>query len=527
MQRFSPLNQINATNVKDLRMAWSRDLGLTGSVQFSPVEYGGILYATGPDRVIALDATNGDLLWQYTTTLDKNTTGEKLTTSRGGVVVLEGKVYTTIGDGRVVALDATNGSEVWSTQVGKIQLADGFSSEPIFADGKIIVGPAGADTGGVPGRVVALDPSDGTVVWTFNIVPMPGEAGFDTWEPPSAAQWGGGSGWTPGAYDTESNTIIWGTGNPTPWYSTGIRSGDQLYTAGHIALDATTGKLKWYRQVVPNDEWDYDQHATPTIADLDLGNGTQRVAILPTTTGFVTVVDAASGDFIMAHNMFEAQTGQAGSVHKGYEADGTPIIDQTMRMPEPGLTVSWCPSRWVSFDAAAFSPDTGLYYRPNSLLCNNLTGELLPSDWQPGQSTVGDMIQALPDMFDRIGGISAIDPTTGKIVWENTYPYDEKSGAVATAGGLVFAAAPDRVFRAYDATTGDILWQQVLTAGMWSSPITYEVNGVQYVAVPAGGTGTDTNAHLSTVPPEVTGTGAMFVFALPNEAAAADAQGTK
>lgn len=516
MQRFSPLDQITTDNVNQLQIAWSRDLGFDGGVQFSPVEYEGVLYAVNPNTVMALDATTGDVNWTYTATLDKRTAGLAATTMRGGVVLFNGNVYASLGDGRVVALDQTDGTEVWSTQVAKIDLAEGLTSEPIFADGKIVVGPSGGDQGGVPGRIVALDPADGHVLWTFHVVPQPGTDGFDTWQPPTAAQWGGGSAWAPGSYDSESNTIFWGTGNPTPWFSPGVRSGDNLYTTSHVALDADTGALKWYHQVVPADEWDYDQHTTPTVINYTAADGTTtRAVVLPTTTGFVNVVDVATGDYLASYNIFEKQTGQKGAVHKGYTDDWKPIINEDQRMENPGDTAEWCPSRWTSFETPAYSPQTGLYYRPNSLLCMDLTGQPLPDDWQPGQSAIGDSFVAQPDKFDRLGGISAIDLKTGDIVWEFTYPYDEKSGVVATAGGLVFVASPDRVFRAFDAKTGDVLWQQTLTAAMFSSPISYEVDGTQYIAVPVGGALSATAAAMKDAPPEVSGSGSMFVFALP------------
>lgn len=510
MTRFSPLNQINSGNVGQLALSWSRALGVTGTIELSPVEYNGVLYAGAPDRVIALDATNGQQLWEWKTKLKISAI---VPTMRGGVVVFNGNVYATTGDGRVVALNAQTGKQVWSTQVGKVDLSEGFTSEPIFAGGKVVVGPSGGDAGGVPGRVVALDPQSGEIDWTFNIVPKPGQPGFDTWQPPSAAQWGGGSGWTPGAYDPTSNTIVWGTGNANPWLAEGVRSGKNLYTASHVALDASTGKLKWYHQSVPNDQWDYDQLSTATIANLTIGGQKQTVAIVPTTTGFVYLVNVATGKFLKAYNMYKELTGKEGTVHKGYQADGTPIIDRTQVM-KSGTTKTVCPFRWTSFEPAAFDPNTGLYYRPNSLACFKETAAPLPKNWKPGQAAMGYKFAFVnPPTAKRIGAVSAIDPTTGKVVWQYTWPYDEKIGVAATGGGVVFAASPDRVFRAFDAKTGKVLWSQVLTATMSTAPITYSVNGTQYVAVVVGGASA-TGIHNA--PPTVGGSAALFVFALPH-----------
>src|SRR5690606_12708635 len=215
MTRYSPLDTITPENVGQLQIVGARDLDLGGRGQFSPVVYDGILYVGASDTVLALDATNAEEIWRYQTELDENGQGSQM---RGGVVVYQGNVYASLRDGRVIALDAKTGEEVWTSAITRIELSEGITSEPIFADGKIIVGPAGGDSGGVNGRIVALSAEDGSVLWEFNIIPQPGEAGFETWDPPTAAQWGGGSAWTPGAYDPVNRLVIYGTGNPTPLY---------------------------------------------------------------------------------------------------------------------------------------------------------------------------------------------------------------------------------------------------------------------------------------------------------------------
>jgi alcohol dehydrogenase (cytochrome c) len=517
MTRYSPLKQINTSNVNQLQLAWSRALGFSaGALEASPVEYNGVLYVGGPDRVLALDATNGNLVWEWKTKLSKTAT---LNTMRGGVVVYNGNVYANTGDGRVVALNAKTGKQVWSTQVGKIKLSEGFTDEPVFADGKLVVAPSGGDAGGVPGRIIALNPKSGKVAWTFNVIPKPGQKGFDTWKPPSAAKWGGGAAWTPGAYDPKTNTIVWGTGNATPWYSIGVRAGKNLYTASKVGIDASTGKMKWYHQIVPGDEWDYDQHMTPTIATLKIDGKQQRVAINPTSTGFVNIVDLKTGKLLDSHYVYKEETGQAGTVQTGFNADGEGTIKQGARFTLKGQTKTVCPFRWTSFDAAAYSPKTGLYYRPNSLTCYKITAQPLPDDWQPGQSAIGDPASSyVPQGTKYLGNIAAIDPTTGKIAWQVKWPYDEKVGVAATAGGLVFVPSPDRVFRALDAKTGKVLWQQTLPAAMSTGAITYKVNGTQYVAVPAGGSGQAIAQKLPSAPALVHSTGdTLFVFALSNQ----------
>jgi len=516
MHRFSPLDQIDADNVDDMRLAWSRGLEFVIDAQFSPTVYQGTMYVNGADRVVALDAATGDQIWSYVVELDENTDSLTRDRSRGGPVVYDGKVFHALGDGRVVALDRMTGEEIWSTQVGDISLAEGFSSAPIFADGKIILGPSGADTGGSSGRVVAADVETGEIMWTFNTVPQPGEPGFETWSPPSAAQYGGGSAWVPGAYDPESNTVIYGVGQPIPWWAGSQRQGDNLYTSSWVALDGATGELKWYHQVVPQDEWDLDQIATPMVVDVDLEDmGERRVAVLPTVTGFLVWVDVETGEFLKYEQYMPEVT-----IHTGYEPDGTPIIDDSYRWTDEsqaGESRLVCGFRWVDFEPAAYSPETDLYYRPNSYDCIDLAQGPRPDDWQPGESAINITgFTALPDRFERVGGISAIDLKTGDIAWEFGTEYSQRSGVTATAGGLVFMGSPDRHFRAFDAATGEVLFDQVLPAYISANPITYAVDGKQYVAIPVGGQGGIVIYRSSDSAPVVTSDVSLFVFALPD-----------
>ncbi len=510
MTRFSPLNQINRGNASRMRLNWSRSLGYRTTAQFSPVVYKGVMYVNGPDRVAAIDATNGNLVWEYKVKLNEKA-WLGIGRARGSVVVYDGKVFHNLGDGRTVALDIKTGKEVWSVQVGNVELAEGFTSGPIFANGKLIVGPSGADAGGVNGRVIALDPKDGKTLWTFNTIPKPDEPGFETWETPGAAQFGGGSAWNVGAYDSVTKTVIYGVGQPTPWYNFGFRKGDVLYTASWVALDVDSGKLKWYYQVVPGDEWDADQIPTPTITDMRIGGQNKRVAILPTTTGFLTTFDMETGKLINGWQMMPVT-----SIHKGFTPDGKPIIDQSMRFQASGDSRLLCSFRWVNWEPGAYSPATGLYYRPNVLDCRDLINKALPADWKPGQIALNVEFKPQLDRFPRLGGLSAIDPKTGKVAWEFTYGYANNAGPVVTGGGLVFSGFLDRVFRVFNAQTGKVLFQQVMPAYMNTAAMTYAVNGKQYVAVTVGGTSPGSAVDRQTnQPASVDGEATVFVFALP------------
>ncbi len=517
MTRYSPLDQITTDNVANLRIAWTRSLATSFQYQGSPVEYDGTIYVNATDRVIALDATNGDLKWEHEFKINQDVLGNlNGQVMRGSVVVYQGDVFTTTADGHVVALDAASGDVVWDQLVADQKNLEGFSAGPIFADGKIVVGPSGADAGGVPGRIIALDPKTGDTLWTFHTVPHPGEKGFDTWDPPSAAQTGGGSAWTPGAYDPSSKTLIYGVGNPIPvgirdHSGDIVRKGDNLYTDSYVGIDITDGSLKWYHQIVPNDVWDGDEPDTPIVANLNLGGNQKTVAILPLTQGFVVLDNASDGTFLDSYKFMPETT-----YLTGFDANGKPQIDDSYRYTDINQTKLDCAFRWVDFEPAAFSPDTGLYYRPNTYNCVNMTNHPNPSGWQLGQPAFPYSTEALTDKFDTYGHLSAIDPTTGKEVWSYPTPYAQFMGPVATKGGLVFAGFADRTFRAFDAKTGDVLWHQGLPALIGSNPITYSVDGTQYVAIVDGGTGSGIfGSHQSSAPDAVQGSLSLFVFALP------------
>lgn len=518
--RYSPLSQINRSNVNQLRLAWSLDLGFDGRFQGSPVVWDGIMYITSPEGVVAVDATNGQPIWEYWGELHE---AALPSIRRGAPVVYDGKVYITQSDASVVALDAKTGEEIWKTVVGDASRGELFTTGPILAAGKIVVGPAGADHAGAPGRIIALDAQTGEIVWTFNTVPRsPEDPGWDTWYPMKPS-WedgvGGGSAWNFGVYDPVTNIIVWGVGQPTPWDRLDHRRKDpdgviseDLFTASFVALDADTGELKWYHQVVPGDEWDYDQHTVPVIADIEIGGEIRHVAILPTTTGFVVVVDAATGEFIHAHQYHPEVT-----VHLGYTPDGKPIINPAARYTEVGQLFRQCPGiRWAHIAPGAFSPDTGLYYRPNQHACQDMVAQTLPENWQPGQRAYWyDMRpQTAEHMFERWGGLTAINPATGEVAWDFGYDYPNNAGVLATGGGLVFALFQDRHLRAFDAWTGEILWEQILPGSTEASPITYEVNGKQYVAALVGGFMTYPKPG-SDLPPIPAARPSVLVFALP------------
>lgn len=524
--RFSPLDQINTSNVGDLAISWARDLGFQQAHQGSPSVWDGMMYISTQTGVLALDATNGSVMWEYASP----NIGDVITDSavRGAPIVYEGKVYATMRYGATVALDAKTGDELWFTQLTQEELNEGFTTNPIFANGNIVQAPSGADFGGAPGKIHAVGAEDGELLWTFDIVPMsPDDPAYETWTNPPGweAGIGGASAWNSGAYDPLSNTILYGTGQPTPWDRIGDRRADpdgevtsDLYSVSWVAVDADTGEIRWYHQVVPGDEWDSDQHTVPLFATIDYNGETRRVAIMATTTGYVLVVDAITGRMLEAHPGAEEFT-----VHLGYDEDFNPIInDEARAQTQSGENFRLCPGlRWAHIAPPAFSPDTGLYYRPNQMGCIQYQGQMMPEDWSAGDPAyffgVGPSEE--DDWFDRLGALTAFDPVTGDVAWEFGYDYGYDAAPVATAGGLVMSGFTDRVFRAFDAATGEVLFEQTLTAGGRGGTITYEVDGTQYVAVitgmntPSPAVIPDYNPNVDQ-PLPVAGNTSVFVFAL-------------
>lgn len=527
--RFSPLAQIDRSNVADLRLVWAADLGFTGRVQGTPAAWSGTLYVSTTDGVMAFDAATGAPAWAYAEDSNERTsTGLPRQAPRGGPVVVPdlaggpAVVVALPSSPTVVALDAATGALRWRSDVGNPEFAEALRTNPLLAGDVLVVGPTGADLSPVPGRLVGLRVADGSIAWQFDLVPVreddPARSSWSPVPPGRAFGVGGGTGWNAGTYDPASGTLIYGTGQPVPSDRLDPRRDDgaepvsaDLYTASFVALDAATGDLRWFHQVVPGDEWSYDQHTVPIVADVVIEGEPRRVAILATTTGFVVLIDVVTGAFVTAHRMVE------GTVHLGYDADGTPILDAAMRRTSSDQVLQVCPgTRWANVAPAAFSPLTGLLYRPNDLACVRQGAGTTPDDWQPGARPTWLLSEARTssDHFGRWGALTAIDPATGDVAWSFDLPYPHDAGALATAGGLVFSAFADRLFRAFDAATGDLLWAQVLTAHSDAAPISYEVDGVQYVAVMAGrDTGTASLPALG-LPTTVTGPATLFVFAL-------------
>jgi PQQ-dependent dehydrogenase (methanol/ethanol family) len=537
--RYSPLDQINTDNVTDLQLTWARDMGYRQTFQGGPSVWDGVMYVATQTGVMALDATNGATIWEFSSPNEGTTITDSAV--RGSPVIYDGKVFINTRYGATVALNAATGEELWRTQITNEALQEGFTTNPIWANGKIAASVTGTDSGGNPGRIVSIDAEDGEILWTFNIIPTgPEDPAWATWT--NAPSWdagiGGASAWNAGGYDPVSNIVLWGTGQPTPWDRVDPRRADpdgvvtdDLYTVSWVAVDADTGELKWYRQALPGDEWDYDQHHVPTFATVDWEGTERRIAILGSSTGYIYIIDTVTGEYLADHPGFTtAVEGAEFTIITGYDENGRGIVSDEAREANQAFEETFeyfrmCPGlRWAHIAPPAYSPDTGLFYRPNQANCMDYGAQTMPDNWQPGERAY--FFESGPNRpelwFDRLGALTAFDPITGEVAWEFAYDYGYDAGPVVTAGNLVFSAFTDRMVRAFNATTGEELWSQALTTGSRAGTITYMVDGKQYVATMVGMTGFSGAPVIADYNPNVEGlfippTGGVmiFVFALP------------
>ena len=512
---FSPLGQIDTDNVAQLVPVWTLSTGVTGGHEAPPVVNDGVMFVTTPrNLVIAVDAATGDLLWRYVHALPENLVAFHNTNR--GVALYGDKVFTATLDARVVALDARTGEVAWNTSVQDNSRGYYMTLAPLAAEGKIMVGVSGGELG-IRGFVVALDAETGTEAWRTYTVPGPGEFGNDTW-PGDSWQTGGAAVWITGNYDPDLGLTYWGTGNPGPWIGD-ARPGDNLYTNSVIALDVQTGELRGYHQFHWNGSWDWDEVSTPMLMPVRREGRVIPALVHPGRNGYLWILERERDRI----SFVDAEPYVYQDVFTSIDVEtGRPTYDES-RKPRTGRTTSFCPSLWGGKDwpPAAYNPGTGLVYIPaNNNLCGAIEGR--EAVYRPGSAFTG----ASTDMTirpgaDHIGELQAWDMNTGRAVWTHEFEAANWGGVLTTAGNLVFSGGTsDRYFRAFDARTGEQLWQQRTNSGVIGVPSTYSVDGVQYVAVQSGW-GVDA-ASMAGRLDQLRGTsnfvpqgGVIWVFALP------------
>jgi len=514
---YSPLKQITTANVRRLRPAWVFSTGVTSGHEGALLVNNGVmLLATPGAQVIAIDAKTGLLLWRYRRTLPEDII--LLHPTSRGLALYGDKVYFAAPDAVLVALDARTGKEVWATKVADNRQGYYMSLAPLVAGGKVMVGASGGELG-IRGFVAAFDPDTGKEQWRTYTIPAPGEPGSETW--PKGDQWktGGGSVWVTGNYDAATNIAYWGVGNGGPWMGD-QRPGDNLYTASTLALDVATGRIAGHYQYHPNDSWDWDEVSPPILVDFRRNGRAVKGLIDFARDGYVRFLERTSGKI----NFVEGKPFVTQNVFRGLDpATGRPDVDPAHK-PGTGKTTEFCPSLWggKNWPPVAYSPQTRMVYVPaNENLCEKVTGE--PAVYSAGETFEGATASlTVAPGADHIGEVQAWNVDTGRRVWTHKYAGSANWGPMlATGGGLVFSGGTnDRLFHAFDAKTGKVLWTFPTNSGILGQPASFLVDGTQYIAVMSGW-GVDSrymqgrlNAMFPGKYPEVPEGGAVWVFAV-------------
>ena len=515
---YSPLKQITPANVSRLRPVWSFATGNTSGHEATPLVNNGVMFVATPgNQVLAIEAKTGVLLWRYLNTPPPDVISLHRTSR--GVALYGDKVFFARAEAVLVALDAKTGKEVWSATVENNRNGYYISLAPLIADGKVIVGTSGGEVG-VRGFIAAYDVDTGKQLWKVFTVPAPGEPGSETW-PAGGDQWktGGASIWVTGNYDPVTKLAFFGTGNGGPWMGD-KRPGDNLYTSSTVAIDVTTGKIRGHHQYDPNESWDWDEVSPPILVDYQRNGRTVKGLIDVARDGYLWFLERTDGPI----KFVDATPYVKQNVFRSIDPKtGRPDVDPA-RKPGTGKTVEFCPSFWggKNWPPIAFNPDTRLIYIPaNENLCSTIAGREV--QYTPGSSFTGaTSTLTLGSSVDHIGEVQAWNVDTGKRVWTHNFPSSPNWGPMlTTGGGLVFSGGTnDRMFRAFDAKSGAVLWEYPTSSGVIGQPATFTVDGVQYVAVQSGW-GVDSRSMQRSLNllhpgqyPEVPEGGSVWVFAV-------------
>jgi alcohol dehydrogenase (cytochrome c) len=514
---YSPLDQVTPANVTRLQPAWVFAPGVTNGHEAPPIVNNGVMFVVTPgNQIIAIDAKTGVVLWRYKRALPEDVV--LLHPTSRGVALYGDKVFFAAGQALLVALNAKTGEEIWTAKVEDNKNGYYMSVAPLVADGKVMVGASGGETG-VRGFVAAFDADTGKELWRTFTVPGPGEPGSETW--PKGDQWktGGGSVWVTGTYDPATNLAFWGTGNGGPWMGD-QRPGDNLYTSSTIAIDVATGRIKGHFQYHPNDSWDWDEVSPPILVDYTRNGRTVKGLIDVARDGYLWFLERTDSKI----NFVEGKPYVKQNVFKSLDPKtGRPEIDEA-RQPGTGKEAEFCPSHWggKNWPPIAFSPKTRSIYIPaNENTCGRIAGRLVT--YAAGKAFTGAVSTMLvAPGADHIGEVQAWNVDTGKRVWTHTFAGSANWGPMlATGGGLVFSGGTnDRLFRAFDASSGAVLWEFPTNSGIIGQPSSFMVDGRQYIAVQSGW-GIDARAMQARLNrlspgnyPDVPEGGAVWVFAV-------------
>ena len=494
-QRYSTAGKITPANVNKLSVKWALQLGTNRSQESTPILVGDTLYVTssfGPKNVFAVNAKTGEVRWKYSPEMPKGVDQYACCdVNSRGVSYNDGKIFFGRLDAQVTALDAKTGKEIWTSKVVDYTQGSVITSPPTLVKNLVITGFGGGEYG-VRGALVALDQATGKEVWRTHTVPVGNEKHADTWKG-DTGKTGGGAAWNVGSYDPKLNLVYYGTSNPGPWTAV-VRGNDSsdigkftnLYTASVIAMNPDTGNIVWHYQFTPHDAWDYDGVNELVLADLTI-DGKQVPALMQANrNGFFYVIDRANGKLISAKNFVPTNWATGIDLKTGMPIEA-PNNEKRPRLKKWAKDI--CPNlvggkNWMPM---SYNPKTGLVYIPTMNMCMDLEG--IQEEYKRGQFYLGvnfDLDKPGPGGY--LGGLKAWNPVTQKEVWFNKDDLPFNGGTMTTTTGLVFAGDIKGIFRAHDAKTGKELWKFNTGSGISAAPISYTLDGKQYVAVTSGRT---------------------------------------
>ncbi len=476
-RRYSSLREIDLQTVAKLRGAWVFHPGNSERLEVTPVVVNGVMYVTSANDLFALDARTGRAVWHHQRPVGTGLLDDAASHHNRGVGVWRNFVYMETDDAHLLCLDARSGNLVWDVPYADKTKHYGATSAPLVVKDEIIVGTSGGDSG-VRGFLAAYDALTGNFKWRLWTIPAPGEFGSESW-PGDSYLHGGGTTWMPGTYDAKLNTVYWTTSNAAPDFYGEARPGDDLYTACVLALNPDTGQMKWYFQFTPHDLYDFDANETPVLVDTEEDGTTRHLLVQANRNGFLYTLDRVTGKFLRASPFVQKLNWAT-----GIDASGRPILSD--RVPS-GQGTSICPSidgatNWFS---PSYNPNTGFFYVMALESCNLFFSK--PNPFTPGETFYATGTKHIPD--DRAKKILvAYSVAEGKVVW--TYPQigngDSWGGTLTTAGGLVFFGDDAGSLEAVNASTGGAVWHFNTGQSMHASPMTYMVDGIQYVGIAAG-----------------------------------------
>jgi alcohol dehydrogenase (cytochrome c) len=480
-QRHSPLTQITPENANDLSLKWVFQSRSLEKHEVTPLVIDGVMYTVQSiNDVIALNAATGERIWTHPYKPDpdaRNCCGQMTR----GLAILGDKLFLATLDAHMIALDAKTGKELWNTQAADAKQRYSFTHAPLVIKDKVIAGTAGGEFG-IRGFIAAFDVNTGKEVWRFNTVPGPGEPGNETW---SGDSWkhGGAPIWVTGSYDPETNLTFWGTGNPGPDWDGNGRLGDNLYSCSVVALDADTGKLKWYYQFSPHNEFDWDSTQVPVLADMPWEGRQRKVMMWANRSGIFYVIDRTNGQFLLGKPFAKVNW------LTGFDEKGRPMRNPVAAAPSKEGTLVYPGNQGATnWYNPSFSPKTGLFYIPTweNSSTTYVKGEE-PPEFHDNQSFSGLFPKPGSDKDDVYSSIRALDPKTGEKKWDfRLNAASTEAGILTTASNVLFSGGRDGQFLALDARDGKLLWQTNLGFSISSGPMTYTVGGKQFVSVQAG-----------------------------------------